>query len=108
VVSLLFEVFMAKHTPGPWKIFEGWGADKRRPVIVDAIPDVDGKFVGNCICHMASTNPDIEANARMIAAAPDLLRLLKESVSTLAASRRPIEDWLNESRTLIQKIESEK
>ena len=65
------------HTPGPWKIFEGWGADKRRPVIVDSIPDVDGKFVGNCICFAASTNPDIEANANLIAAAPEMLECLK-------------------------------
>ena len=71
---------MTKHTPGPWKIFEGWGADKRRPVIVDAIPDDEGKFVGNCICYAASTNPDIEANARLIAAAPDLLDHLKHMV----------------------------
>jgi hypothetical protein len=65
------------HTSGPWKIFEGWGADNRRPVIVDSIPDVNGKFVGNCICYAASTNPDIEANARLIAAAPDLLEALQ-------------------------------
>jgi hypothetical protein len=65
------------HTPGPWKIFEGCGADKRRPVIVDSIPDVDGKFVGNCICFAASTNPDIEANANLIAAAPEMLEALK-------------------------------
>jgi hypothetical protein len=65
------------HTPGPWKIFEGWGADKRRPVIVDSIPDVDGKFVGNCICYAASTNPDMDGNANLIASAPDLLAACK-------------------------------
>jgi hypothetical protein len=72
---------MSTATAGPWKIFEGWGADKRRPVIVDSIPDVDGKFVGNCICHMASTNPDVESNARLIAAAPDLLEFAKQVVA---------------------------
>ena len=71
------EIIVTKHTPGPWKIFEGWGADRNRPVIVDSIPDVDGKFVGNCICYAASTNPDIEANAKMIAAAPKMLAALK-------------------------------
>jgi hypothetical protein len=74
---------MTKHTPGPWKIFEGWGADKRRPVIVDSIPDVDGKFVGNCICYTASTNPDIEANAKLIAAAPELLNACKAAMRIL-------------------------
>ena len=75
---------MTKHTPGPWKIFEGWGADKRRPVIVDAIPDVDGKFVGNCICYMASTNPDIEANAKMIAAAPEMFAACNAAMAVLS------------------------
>lgn len=64
---------MAGHTPGPWKIFDGWGADKARPVIVDSIPDVDGKCIANCICHVATTNADALANARLIAAAPTLL-----------------------------------
>ena len=68
---------MAKHTPGPWKIFEGRGADSRRPVIVDSVPDVDGKFVGNSICYLTSTNPDIHANARLIAAAPDMLAAIQ-------------------------------
>ena len=71
---------MSNPTAGPWKIFEGWGADKRRPVIVDSMPDVDGKFVGNCICYMASTNPDVEANAKLIAAAPEMLEFAKQVV----------------------------
>jgi hypothetical protein len=90
VVSLLFEVFMTKHTPGPWFL----GVD----LSLNYWPTHGG---------WAPLPPTIE-NKKLQALAPDLLRLLKESVSTLAASRRPIEDWLNESRTLIQKIESEK
>jgi hypothetical protein len=71
---------MSEHTRGPWKIFEGWGSSKVAPVIVDSIPDIDGKFVGNCICHMASTNADVVANSRLIAAAPDLLAALEKIV----------------------------
>jgi len=72
---------VSNHTAGPWKLFNGWGADSRRPVIVDSVPDVGGKFVGNCICHMASTNPDMDANARLIAAAPELLEFAKQVVA---------------------------
>ena len=96
---------MSKYTRGPWKIFKGLGANKRRPVIVDSITDVDGKFVGNCICYAASTNPDAEANARLIAAAPDLLRLLKE-VTTPFSGDRSSSDWLDECRDLIAKAEA--
>jgi hypothetical protein len=71
------------NTAGPWKIFEGWGADKRRPVIVDSIPDVAGKFVGNCICYTASTNPDMDGNANLIAAAPDLLNACRAAFDSI-------------------------
>jgi hypothetical protein len=64
------------HTPGPWKRYEGYGVDFRRPVITDAIPDRDGKCVANCICYVATTNGDWDANAKLIAAAPDLLEAL--------------------------------
>jgi hypothetical protein len=47
---------------------------------VDSIPDIDGKCVANCICHVASSNDNAEANARLIAAAPDMLEALEEIV----------------------------
>ena len=54
-------------TPGPWRIY---GKAKNHHVaIIDSIPDVDGKVVANCICHVALTNPDWEANANLIAEA---------------------------------------
>lgn len=71
---------MTQHTPGPWKIFDGYGADRRRPIIVDCIPDVDGKCIANSICYMSSTNENITANAQLIAAAPELLEALQAIV----------------------------
>ena len=65
------------HTPGPWKIFDGYGSEFGKPIIVDSIPDVDGKCVANCICYMSTTNDDCLANARLIAAAPEMLDVLK-------------------------------
>jgi hypothetical protein len=70
------------HTPGPWKIFDGWGAKWAPLSIVDSIPDVDGKCVANCICHLSSTNDNAEANARLIAAAPEMLEALESLVKT--------------------------
>jgi hypothetical protein len=66
------------HTPGPWKIFDGWGASRCAPVVVDSIPDIDGKCVANCICHVASSNDNAEANARLIAASPGMLEALED------------------------------
>lgn len=74
---------MNNHTPGPWKIFDGYGASRFAPAVVDSIPDVDGKCVANCICHVASTNPDCVANAQLIAAAPDMLAALDYALTAL-------------------------
>lgn len=76
------------HTPGPWKLWDGHGAIRNNPIIVDSIPNQEGKFVGNCICYVATTNPDCQANADLIAAAPDMLRIVKR-IATF--------DWIGET-----------
>ncbi len=68
------------HTSGPWKLWDGHGAIRNNPIIVDSIPNHEGKFVGNCICYVATTNPDCQANADLIAAAPDMLEALRNIV----------------------------
>lgn len=83
---------MAEFTPGPWKIFDGWGSSKFAPVVVDCIPDADGKFVGNCICHVATTNEDAEANANLIAAAPDMYEALEDALRTCEQDMQHILD----------------
>lgn len=58
---------MSAHTPGPWKVDQG--------VVRTANPDVwfTQRWNGTL------TNDVIQANARLIAAAPDLLTALRES-----------------------------
>ena len=74
---------MNTHTPGPWKIAHRMG----RPIVVNSTPTHGGPLE---ICE-AYTHPmahetikdalDVsEANARLIAAAPDLLAVLKSLV----------------------------
>lgn len=58
-----------KHTPGPW-IIRTFPAS-RATYVMDAIPDLPtGQVVANVIAT-PNTNPAWEANARLIAAAPD-------------------------------------
>ena len=71
------------HTPGPWKIFDGWGSDSKKPIIVDSIPDVEGKCVANCICYLSTTNDDYRDNARLIAAAPEMLSEINNAIDML-------------------------
>lgn len=67
---------MSKHTPGPWKVFNG----------TDVFPDDGDKEATRYIadCDMASaafiSGEEARANARLIAAAPDLLETLKGMV----------------------------
>ncbi len=56
------------HTPGPWK-FNGH----------ERVLPVEGAQDGtNDICHVYGINHDRRANARLIAAAPDLLEAVEK------------------------------
>lgn len=67
---------MSKHTPGPWKVDamgNVWSADTKvcemseHPVIASG-------------CYREKTDDEHRANARLIAAAPELLEALRDCV----------------------------
>jgi len=74
---------MEQHTRGPWVI----NRDPRYPSepCIDAV--IDGVVWHVALCHNAAGPEDgaAEANARLIAAAPELLILLKEALPALRA-----------------------
>lgn len=61
-----------KHTPGPWKIIEGSTCLH--------VESEDRAFSTGCLCFR---DADPWANARLIAAAPNLLAALKATLATL-------------------------
>lgn len=62
----------AKHTPGPWRI------SKINPRIVESEnPGLDTRPVSRTF----RMQPEAEANARLIAAAPELLALLAQALN---------------------------
>lgn len=73
-----------KHTPGPWHIYKGHGLY------------VDSSTAGS-ICKLAEKriSEQDEANARLIAASPELLEAL-ESILDSATDGRPLPEWLCE------------
>lgn len=76
---------MGQHTQGPWIV----SLDPRYPnePCIDAV--IDGKVWHIALCHNA-VGPDdgsAEANARLIAAAPELLASLKDVLPLLRADR---------------------
>lgn len=73
---------LAAHTPGPWRLVETAGRFDTR---------VNGYLikygpVGNWLAHVEACGNaalDNEANARLIAAAPDMLEALRDALGTL-------------------------
>jgi len=78
---------MSEHTPGPWIAVGTWVEVEN-----DNIPDI-------CICgpndigqgNLARTDKEIMANARLIAAAPELLEALQSFERTMWWSRHSFE-----------------
>ena len=67
-----------QHTPGPWKaILDGDRIWKRwDPLVVSGLPDGGERRIATAF-YLADINPrEVEANAFLIAAAPDLYEAL--------------------------------
>ena len=67
-----------KHTPGPWAIWQGWGAKDIaiRPVIGGRTMTLT---LARVFTESVTEKQEALANARLIAAAPELLEALKDS-----------------------------
>lgn len=76
----------SKHTPGPWKV-----SPTDDTVVIDAtgaeVAAIDGDY------NDPDTWPQMEANARLIAAAPDLLSEAKKQVEWLRMLRDQLPQW---------------
>ncbi len=80
---------MSKHTPGPWTYFVG-NANGRGLVRVETARDAPHAGLFVCSMHRGA---EAEANARLIAAAPDMLdteRRLAAEVGGLRAFEHEI------------------
>jgi hypothetical protein len=66
-----------QHTPGPWRVYrqpsKTWQGMYSLHVLAS---DQTPAEMAAAIVHVAGTNPDDEANARLIAAAPEMLEAL--------------------------------
>jgi len=88
----------AQHTPGPWWATTGGTGWEVRTYRDGENPETSpyiGEYYGASITHgigdhtEARTRGNEEANARLIAAAPDLLEALEKASNTLAGLGYP-------------------
>ena len=104
----------AQHTPGPWRI-------KSDPMHFDTLTTVEGGAIGvrkpfgvQMIVQVGGDSDfqEAEANARLIAAAPELLDLLNRAVRRLEIAHANgdtiMREWIVEARAAIAKVEGEK
>lgn len=92
---------MSKHTPGPW--------------VVESADDAYCiANVGNLVIMPGGgkvKHDNTEADARLIAAAPDLLEALEmivaEADSYTARTGKPVYNWLDQARAAIAKSRAE-
>lgn len=82
------------HTPGPWEM------DKVYPDEIDIFPTRDGPpAMGRWaeICTVKDNGDDIEADALLICAAPDLLDCLEKCVKVMTAQNYRLNENLIEA-----------
>lgn len=87
-----------KHTPGPW----GYAYDDRGECVIDVgpwCPNVYGRIDPVVASVPQDGNDNEEANARLIAAAPDLLEAAKKAKAALLmfGHIEPMPSWLEEA-----------
>lgn len=68
---------MSKHTPGPWATKE---VNDKGAHVLWVMPI---KANGHYVAEVGVNSPDAQANARLIAAAPDLLEALEHALAEL-------------------------
>ncbi len=77
---------MSKPTPGPWAFYKG-KLRERFPVIIREIHSSKGAVIvaWSGFDSASQSKAEIDANCRLIAAAPELLEACKEALAGLAA-----------------------
>lgn len=73
---------MSTHTPGPWKRRKKWKSDNKALEIYHPDRSIESPFVPNAIAIVEDWQDEESlANARLIAAAPELLEALEAVIS---------------------------
>ncbi len=89
---------MSAHTPGPWRA----GGYTSGPLLVTGAPDAETPYPGRpVVCNVGiGTNPRHQADARLIAAAPEMLEVLRAAMARQWALQTHLHHGVNCRSTL--------
>ena len=68
------------HTPGPWKIDKVLTMNAAPIITAETCWRNQSRVVAKAMYHSGSEDPEVQANAKLIAATPDLLEALREAL----------------------------
>ena len=106
----------SKHTPGPWLQEGNWVYAEGDPIRLSGGKEIrPNAFTLSVSAGPDRTREEAEANARLIAAAPDLLEVAQRSADALrsagieprATSDNPLEWLLHQTEAAIAKATGE-
>lgn len=89
---------MSKHTRGPWKVI---GPDSMHPSQAMVCATIGVQI------YSAPLTNETEANAHLIAAAPDLLEALKEALALMPGGTITRNEWEARARAALKKASGE-
>ena len=89
---------MNKHTPRPWEVTHQVYSDYSFDIVSN------GKVIATCGATQ-DINSDIAANARLIAAAPELLKMLKKISNSIGDDAQDRQDLKEIAEEAIAKAE---
>jgi len=95
---------MSKHTPGPWKTRRGY-IDEEQVEVYPLNSKVKRPALPSEIATVSDAYPEMRANARLIAAAPDLLEACKAMRDARADSYNEIVAGMEKIEAAIAKAE---
>jgi hypothetical protein len=93
-----------KHTPGPWKASSNPGRPPTNWFVEKPMQGED-RFYLHIVAEIPNHSTQAEADARLIAAVPDLLNMLQRMVDETAGGGVPCLLTLEQARAVIRKAE---
>lgn len=98
---------MSKHTPGPWTVTRVSKSTILKDIYISASPE---RIARVCVPSTAQSIAEYEANARLLALAPEMLDALDAALEWAApmgeAPRSSRPEWYDIARALVAKAQN--